>query len=453
MGVKRLDVVRPDGFRTRCERLGTLMAWRAGQHGKSALQAARMSLDTAKAILASLDARELLPSVASIVRCPVITEREGKLVVLGKGYHADFGGLIVEGEDAPEVPLAEAREALLWTVSELAWQTPADKSRALAARITPALKLGKLIDGSTPLDVVESDQPQSGKGYSHCVTSSIYGELPHLVQQRNGGVGSTDESFAAALVAGRPFIGLDNVRGRLDTPFVESFITAPDLFAARVPHHSEILVNPHRYILQLTSNGMSSTPDLAARSSIARILKQPGKTFQDAPARIRADQPFLLGCVFALLREWHKAGKPRTGELRHAFRDWCQPLDWIVRNLLGAAPLMDGHERAQERVASPELAWLRAVAVSLEGDDRIGLSLTASELAGQCQGEGIAIPGIRGGTGEDAPMRVIGAIMRRLFTGHERIEIEGFTVTRHDQTYRKPSGDRGTMHGYRFEVL
>ena len=31
----------------------------------------------------------------------------------------------------------------------------------------------------------------------------------------------------------------------------------------------------------------------------------------------------------------------------HDFRGWCATLDWIVQNLLGAAPLMDGHREAQ----------------------------------------------------------------------------------------------------------
>jgi hypothetical protein len=30
----------------------------------------------------------------------------------------------------------------------------------------------------------------------------------------------------------------------------------------------------------------------------------------------------------------------------------------------GSGPLMDGHERAQERVSKPALSWLRAVALA-----------------------------------------------------------------------------------------
>jgi hypothetical protein len=83
-GVARLEVVTPDAFRTRVEKLGLpLMAWRKGRGGDSVLQRALMSVDCAKAVMASEEAREYLPPVSSVVRCPVIVEDErGKLIVL-----------------------------------------------------------------------------------------------------------------------------------------------------------------------------------------------------------------------------------------------------------------------------------------------------------------------------------------------------------------------------------
>ena len=48
---------------------------------------------------------------------------------------------------------------------------------------------------------------------------------------------------------------------------------------------------------------------------------------------------------------------------RHDFRAWAQTLDWIVQNLLGAAPLLDGHRETQERMTNPALTWLREVAI------------------------------------------------------------------------------------------
>ncbi len=432
--------------------MGKLVAWRKGRGGEDALQRGLMSVDTAKAVMASEEARQYLPLVAGVVRCPVIVEHEGKLAVLGRGYHPQLGGLIIlDGKEPTNLPLKDAVKVLRWTVADLAFQTEGDRSRALAARITPAMKLGGLLEGSTALDVMESDQPQAGKGYSHAITAAIYGEAAYMVHQRKGGVGSTDESFAAALVAGRPFIALDNVRGKLDSCYLESFITAPGLFAARVPGCRETLIDPRRYVLQLTSNGMESTPDLARRSSICRILKQPDKIFEDIPALIRAESANVLGAVFTVVREWHRQGKPRTSDTRHDFHEWAQVLDWIVQNLLGCAPLLDGHKQAQERVSNPALSWLRAVAIAVEGEGRLGVALTASSLAEICQCHAVEIPGAGRATDRDNDKRIIGMIMRRLFGAGERLEVEGYTVKKTVKRCRKTSGDWDDVPAYSFE--
>jgi len=89
---------------------------------------------------------------------------------------------------------------------------------------TPALKLGGLIRGFVPADVAEADQSQSGKTFRQNLTGVVYNERSRVVARRVGGVGSVDESFSQALIAGRPFIQLDNFRGALDSQFIEAFI-------------------------------------------------------------------------------------------------------------------------------------------------------------------------------------------------------------------------------------
>jgi hypothetical protein len=46
-------------------------------------------------------------------------------------------------------------------------------------------------------------------------------------------------------------------------------------------------------------------------------------------------------------------------------------LDWIVQNIFHAAPLMDGHDEAKQRAASPQLTFLRSVAVKLTERQRL----------------------------------------------------------------------------------
>ena len=280
------------------------------------------------------------------------------------------------------------------------------------------------------MDVAEADQSQAGKGYRHHLVCALYNEASYFVTARQGGVGSVDESFAAALISGRPFICLDNFRGRLDSQHLEAFLTCPALFPARIPHRGEVMVDPKRFVLQMSSNGLEATRDLANRASICRIRERPGFPYRDALGELQRRQPYFLGCVFAVVGEWLAQGKPRTRETRHDFREWAQSLDWIVQNVFRAAPLMDGHERAQERVSNPALSWLRSVALAVERESRLGDSLTASELVELCGQHDVDVPGIRE-PDEEKTRKQIGMVMRRCFREGNRVALDNFVIGRH----------------------
>ena len=447
--VSNLDILRPEKFRSDAEKLGRLYAWRL-RKSEPVLSPAKMSLDDAKAILAASEARQFLPPVASVLRCPALIETQsGDVAILGRGYHAEQGGLlIVSGDTPPRVPLRDAVESLLWLVDEFDFQTEADRSRALAAFITPALRLGGFINGNIPMDCAEADKSQSGKGYRHNLVCALYNEAAYFVTAKAGGVGSVDESFAAALVSARPFVCLDNFRGRMDSQNLEAFLTCPSLFPCRIPHRGEVLIDPRRFNLQMSSNGLETTSDLANRASICRIRNRPGFLYRDTLGELKSRQPHFIGSVFALIAEWIAKGKPRTNDTRHHFREWSQPMDWIVQNILGCAPLMDGHQAAQGRTSNPALSWLRAVALAVSGENRLGVALIASELAELSELHAIEIPGEP--VDEDKAKRQIGSLCKQLFRDGDAVDVDGFTVSRSRKEYRKPSGDMDFTNAYTF---
>jgi hypothetical protein len=278
-----------------------------------------------------------------------------------------------------------------------------------------------------------------------------------MVSCKSGGVGSVDESLASQLVAGRPFIQLDNFRGKFDSPQTEALLTAEKSFPARVPHCREVQIDPSRFFVSLTSNGVETTRDLANRSSIVRIRKRDGFVFHQYPEgdlleHVRARQAYFLGCVFAIVREWIRQGRRRTTEARHDFREWCQVLDWIVQNILHQAPLVGGHEAAQERVSNPALTFLRKLALAVVSQERAGEALIASELYEIADAASIDIPGLKG-PDDDKGKRVIGSLMARLFKDLQTVEIDGLVVERKEETKSRAEGGDYTAKLYTVRAI
>ena len=454
-GVARLDVVKPDAFKSRVEKFGRLVAWRSGANGEQVLKPSKMSTDDAKALMATEECREMLPPVSCVLRCPAIVETDGKAVVLEPGYHPENGGvLIVSGRKPPKTTLSEAIPLILSIVDEFQFQSEGDKSRAVAAIITPAMRIGGFLkENRIPIDVAEANESQTGKGYRHKLICAVYNEDAYHVTPRAGGVGSFDESLAAALIAGRPFICFDNLRGKIDSQYLESFITCPGLFPARTPGRAEVLIDPKRFNLQLSSNGIEATPDLANRCSIVRILKRPGYQYRDTLGDLERNQPLAISSVFEVIREWVARGKPRTQETRHDFREWCQTLDWIVVNLFGLAPLMDGHTAAQKRVSNEALSFLRAIALEVDRNGQLGHGFTATEIGSLCHTHDIRIPGLSNQDDAHQSRLRIGGLMGRTFRETDSIDAEGyrFAIKRDAREYRKESGDRAFASEYVFE--
>lgn len=431
-----LFTLRPEALRSRLERYNRMiLVWKVGDDGKLVLRPKRCPEETAKALLATREIQELLPSVNLVVRAPVIVGGNGKVEILPPGYHPHNGGLLVTGgEVPPEVPLPEALTSLAGLVEEFDFQTLGDRARALAAFITPALKMGGFLRAAIPLDVAEADASQSGKTYRQKLVRAIYKESAYPIGCKNGGVGSLDESLSAALLSGRPFIAIDNLRGKLDSQFLEMVVTWGDSIAVRVPYQGEVMIAPDNVTFQLTSNGVETTRDLANRSSIVRIRKRPDCKFRMYPegdllAHVEASQSYYLGCVFAIVREWATQGRPTTGGAGHDFREWAGTLDWICQTILRTGPLLDGHKAAQERTSNPALTWLRRVALAVADAGRQGDELSASNLYELCEEEGIEVPGLRHAD-EDKGRKVIGSLMSKCFRDDDEIEIDHMRASR-----------------------
>lgn len=449
-----LHPITPTAFRSEIERFGHTFAWRSGPGNIPVLKPTVCPEDMSKALMATEAANNLLLPISMITNCALLIERAGCPEVLKKGYHRDMGGLLVTTgvEPARLVPQCSAW-MLNWLIYEFDFQTPGDRARAFAMLLTPAMKMGGIIHGSVPITLLEADLSQSGKTYFAKLLAALYSEHPSIVPLRNGGVGSVDESFAHVLVGGRPFVLFDNFRGRLDSPYLEAFLTANGSFPARIPHCGTIQIDPQHYILMMTSNGVEITPDLANRACIIRIRKREGFQFRsyeegDLLSHVRANQRMYLGCVFSIVGAWLRWGKPISKIAEHDFRAWAQPLDWICQNF-GFGPLLADHKGAQVRVSNPSRMFCRNIAQAILQGENPNRKVSASELYAISESFGISIPGLASGD-EGVAFKRIGKLMGQVFGEKNVVTFEGIEGRRMHSTEKRNGGGNYEATFYQF---
>lgn len=378
--------------------------------------------------------RKLLPVVRGVLNCPVITERDGAIHVVDNGYDPETGLYVNSPGSLPIVDLAEAKEMLPLLLQDFDFQTPGDRSRAIAELITPALKFGGFLKDCIPISVAEADKSQSGKSYRQQMTAALYNEeLKTVVKKDGGGTGSFEEALATNLAEGRPFVQIDNVRGKMNSQFLEAFLTTKGTILARPAYSKQVPIDPSRHFLFINSNGYQATKDLTNRSVIVRIKKRENYDFQDMLTLIKGQQPYLLALVFEVIKEWYRQGKPRTNERGHDFREWCQILDWIVQNIFDERPLMEGHSDALNRASSPSHSFARETSLMLQERNFLNHELQAGEIANLCRGSAINIPFLSHDLRDDDDARrmAVGKAMAELYEDEmNQAQIEGFTITR-----------------------
>jgi hypothetical protein len=403
--------------------------------------------------------RYKLPPLESVVEAPVLCEINGHPEYVENGYNRDLRLFVSGGHKLPLVEtLADAVANILSTIKDYQFATPHDKSRAVAAMLTPAFKIGRFIHGHVPMTLYEADESQSGKSKLAAAVPAVYGEHPALIAQRKKGLGSVDESISNAMMKGRPFIVLDNWRGDLDSQFLECILTGGGRVDARALRVAAD-VDAERYIFAVTSNGMSATKDLCNRVSIVRIKKRHDYDFPlfpegSLPNHVLANFERFLASVYYVVAEWLERGKPRTSESRHSFREWAGVMDWVVQNIFNLLKLLDGHAETLARVEHPDLAVLRQLCIELDRRDQLDRVIRPHELGDIALSARIDLGHSATASVEGTAM-AIGKVMMNSFAARgennqEVIEFEGFFIRRREEMFQRRDG-LGTKKGWAYQ--
>lgn len=351
----------------------------------------------------------VLPSLARLVHAPFFTAH-GELVS-APGLHAETG-VWIEPEAAlrrlrppPAEPAAaacaRARDVLLTELfGDFPFVDPAERAHALAALLAPFVR--ELIDGPTPLHVVEAAAPGSGKSLLvDCLSLVATG-----ASAPNGALAASEEAVqkqvVAWLMSAPGMIVLDNLpETRLvDSPTLAAVLTA-QVWKDRVLRESRVVSLPNRALWCATGNNPRFSNELLRR--VVRIRLDPGlenpeerQGFRHADLRawVRAHRGELVTACLTLIRAWLAAGRPNfSGRPLGSYESWSRVMGGILETA-GVAGFL-GNQEAKRRSADPEVALWRAFVAAWR--ERFARPVTASELVPLALEHEVLLPGPQDG--------------------------------------------------------
>lgn len=454
---ERLTPLDACGLITRIESLGQTLQLKKNRAGTFVLEPSRPNEQGCKAIIRCSSAISTLPPINIVAHAPVLFKTDNGTVTATGGYCREAECYVIGDHDMPNVSEREAADLLEDLFTDFDFKTPNDKARAIAFLLTTGLRLGGFIDDRRcPMFVIEANDSQAGKGTMVDMVATIYKEAPSVVTERDGGVGSFDESLQNALIAGRPFVLLDNLKRKLGGGWLESMLTAIAPVACRVPHCPEVAVDVSRMIIVATSNGMQSSLDMANRSVITRIKKQPRYyRFRkwgdlDLLAYCRKEQPRLLSAVHAVIRGWHDSGSAMADVTGHSFRDWHRMAQAILQRSWPHLPELidDQHIDTAQRMADPWGAWLRTVMLHAE----FGKEYCATALVELGESAGVEPPSFSDKVRAiEEKARDVGRHMGNRFQKNDHIEFDGMLIYRRCAYHDRADGKGSRAHNvYKF---
>jgi hypothetical protein len=301
--------------------------------------------DAARDMLAYPDLH--LPRLEGVISTPVFG-RHGELIMTD-GYHRDDRLWLTPDPNLqlgtiPDVPTAEniaAARTLL--IDELLVDFPfvddSDRAHAIAAVFLPFIR--RMIDGPTPMHLIEAPTMGSGKGLlANLISIAATGaacEARTLPESED----EIRKMLTAELMKGRPIVLLDNANDRkqLHSSSLASVLTSirwtdrklGESIMASVPNHAVWLMtgnNPNLH-LELTRRCIRVRIDPRVDRPWKRsVFKHPEIT-----TWAKENRSALVGAIVTLIRAWMVAGKPLDRARLGSFERWSS----VIGAILGVA--------------------------------------------------------------------------------------------------------------------
>ena len=363
------DEGRPVATAVTEERLRHMLArlahWRK-LNGKGELAAAAPPLAVVKSVLATPD--PALPVLVGIVNTPVFG-RSGTLLTT-PGYHPDARLLYapVPGFTVPSIAakpsaaeISAARDLLCDDLlGDFPFVGPAEMAHVIALLLLGFLR--GMIDGPTPLHLIEKPSPGSGATLMVDAVATILTGSGASVMTEARDDDEWRKRVTAKLRQIPAIVLIDNLRAKLDSSAVAAALTAP-FWEDRILGVSEMSRMPIRCLWIATGNNPEFSNEMARR--LVRIRLDPheerpwqrtGFRHPDLMTWVRANRSRLVAACLTLCQAWITAGKPRGARTIGSFENWAHVVGGVL-DVAGIPGFLGNLDEMMEASDSEGTAW------------------------------------------------------------------------------------------------
>ncbi|EDP61733.1 Predicted P-loop ATPase and inactivated derivative [alpha proteobacterium BAL199] len=345
--------------------LARLAHWKR-LNAKGELVAAPPPLGVVKSVLATPD--PALPVLVGIVNTPVFG-RNGKLLT-SPGYHPDARLLYapMPGFTVPAIPvrpsaaeIAGARSLLCEDLlGDFPFVGPAELAHVVALLLLGFLR--GMIDGPTPLHLIEKPTPGSGATLMVDAIATILTGAGASVMTE----GRDDEEWRKRVTAKLrqipAIVLIDNLRNKLDSAAVAAALTAP-FWEDRILGASEMARLPIRCLWIATGNNPEFSNEMARRLVRIRLDPHVERPWQRTDFRhpdlmtwVRANRPRLVAACLTLCQAWIAAGKPRASRTIGSYENWAQIIGGVLE-VAGIPGFLGNLDEMMEASDSEGAGW------------------------------------------------------------------------------------------------
>ncbi|HMF45472.1 MAG TPA: hypothetical protein VKE29_02255 [Candidatus Udaeobacter sp.] len=331
-----LEAITPQMLRTLVE--DHLICYRIKTVGDTELSLERtMSESDAKGVLSSQQFIDKLPTPEKIAtaRLPVMRQ-DARIELLPAGYDRESLTLTI-----PQCNFDEnlSLSAAITTIDELLSEFPfkcARRSKAVAvSAIVSLFAVGLLPKAALrPVFIYLANAEGAGKTLlAKCAISPAHG-----IVKTDGDLKDKTETakeLLAAVIEARPYILFDNCKGYLDSPYLEAFVNAA-VWSGRILGVSKMFAGENLVTVFVTGNGCTMSPDMRRRSLFVELFMEDARAEDREFRRILDDReliamrPQMLAALWALVREWDVAGRPKATRPHSTFPRWADTIGGIV---------------------------------------------------------------------------------------------------------------------------